>query len=113
LDEKVDPKFDESVEAMKKEARGRIDGALKEAGVDIIISQADGRMASLASAARYAVSALPLGYADFNGRAWGINAVAGAGGEAKILEFMSAWEITFPGARKAPPQLQATSKHAI
>lgn len=98
---------------MRTEARARIDKALDKFGVDVILSQSDGRMASLAAAAGYAVAALPLGYAKYNGRAWGVNAVAGARGEAKILELMSAWEATFPDARQSPPQLRDTSKPAL
>lgn len=82
-----------------------ISKAVGEFDVDVILSQSDGRMASVASAAGYAVASLPLGYADFNGRAWGVNAVAGPGGEEKLLELMSAWEVTFTEGRKAPPQL--------
>ncbi|EGX88875.1 amidase, putative [Cordyceps militaris CM01] len=113
LEEKVNPKFEEIIKEMREEARARIDGALDKFGVDVILSQSDGRMASLAAAAGYAVSALPLGYADFNGRAWGVNAVAGARGEAKMLELMSVWEATFPDARQSPPQLRETSNPAL
>jgi amidase len=113
LAEKPDPSFHDSVTKMRKEARARIDGALDKYGVDVIISHSDGRMASMAAAAGYASSVLPLGYGNFNGRAWGMTTVAGANGEAKMLELMSVWETTFPDARRAPPQLQATAKPAL
>lgn len=78
---------------------------LSDNGIDAIIGPADARMASVASVAGYAVGSMPLGYANFNGRAFGMNIIAGENGEAKILEIMSAWERTFPGARKPPPML--------
>ncbi|KAI0206452.1 putative amidase [Astrocystis sublimbata] len=113
LTRKPDPNRANKVEMVKVEARARIQGALERYGVDVIVSHCDGRMASLAASALYPVSALPLGYADFNGRAWGINAVAGADGEGKLLELMSVWERTFPEARRPPPQLHSPSNHAL
>lgn len=73
--------------------------------VDVILAQSDGRMASVAATAGYAVAALPVRYAsDFNRRAWGFNAIVGADGEGKLLDLMSAREATFPDARKVPPK---------
>ena len=66
---------------------------------------ADARMASVAAAAGFPVGTVPLGYADFNGRAFGINLLAASGQESKIIEVMSAWEETFAQARKPPPML--------
>jgi len=60
-------------------------------------------MASVVLVAGYAVGAMPLGYADFNGRAWGIAIITCSGGETKMLEVMSAWESTFGHLRKPPP----------
>lgn len=66
---------------------------------------ADARMASVAAAAGFPVGTVPLGYANFNGRAFGMNIIAAAGQESKMIEVMSAWENTFPEARKPPPIL--------
>ena len=62
-------------------------------------------MASVAAVAGYPVASVPLGYADVNGRAFGMNMIAKAGEEAKMLEIMSAWEVSLPDARKPPPIL--------
>ena len=62
-------------------------------------------MASVAAAASYPVGVMPLGFADFNGRAFGMNIIARSGEEHKILHAMSAWEATFPNARGPPPML--------
>ncbi|WPJ67174.1 hypothetical protein SMAC4_07005 [Sordaria macrospora] len=105
LEEKADPEIDTKVAKVKKTAQALIDEVLAKYEVDVILAQSDGRMASVAAAAGYSVAALPVGYADFNGRAWGVNAIAGADGESKLLDLMSAWEATFPEARKAPPKL--------
>lgn len=105
MEEKEDSNLRAKVETVKKFVSERIKKVLADSKVDVIITQSDGRMASVAAAAGFAVAALPLGYADFNGRAWGVNAVAGPGGEAKLLEVMSAWDMTFPESRKSPPQL--------
>ncbi|KAK3369801.1 hypothetical protein B0T24DRAFT_366142 [Lasiosphaeria ovina] len=109
LDETPDPDAASKAQLVQREAQKRITSVLSEFDLDVIISHCDGRMASLAAAAGYAIASLPLGFAVFNGRAWGINAIASAGGEAKLVELMSAWEKTFPEARKAPPQLAGTT----
>ena len=74
--------------------------------VDVLVSLLDCRVGSMAAAAGYLHGAVPLGYADrYNGRAYGLTVVAGAGREDKALEFMSTWEVNNPGLRKPPPQL--------
>jgi amidase len=97
--------FDAAVRHMRKHARDPIMKALEENGVDMIVGPADGRIASTAACAGYPVATVPLGFADFNGRAFGLNIVAPSNSEEKILAFMSAWEKTFPGGRAAPPLL--------
>lgn len=74
-------------------------------GVDVILGPADGRMATLAAAAGYPVGTVPLGFADFNGRAFGMNVIASADQEGRMVQLMSGWEKTFPEARLPPPQL--------
>lgn len=51
----------------------------------------------------YPLCAMPLSYLDYNGRPFGVAAIAGKDQEALLIQVMSAWEATFP-ARK-PPQL--------
>jgi amidase len=63
-------------------------------------------MQSVASLAGYAVGAMPLGYAKFNGRAWGMAIITGASGEGRMLEIMSAWESTFGHLWMPPPLLR-------
>jgi len=69
------------------------------------LGPADARMSTVAAAAGYPVGTVPLGFADFNGRAFGMNVVVGANQEGKMLQLMSACEKTFPEARVPPPQL--------
>jgi amidase len=52
----------------------------------------------------YPVASLPLGYLDYNGRAFGMLAVASANNEAKLIEAMSAWDAMFNPV-KPPPLL--------
>lgn len=47
---------------------------------------------------------MPLSYLDFNGRAFGLAAIAGQNQEALLVKVLSAWEATFP-PRKPPPML--------
>lgn len=73
--------------------------------MDLILGPADCRMAIVAAVAGYSVGNLPLGLANFNGRAFGMRVVASADEEGKIIQLMSAWEKTFPEARVPPSQL--------
>lgn len=64
----------------------------------------DGRIPIIAAAAGRPVGTVPLGYSPTNGRPYGLAVVAVAGEEAKMLDFMTAWEATMP-ERKPPPQM--------
>lgn len=90
---------------VRTHARDAIDKLMDEHGLDVILGNGDGRMTAIASAAGYPVGSVPLGYADFNGRAFGMNVITGRNGESKMLKVMSAWEATFPEGRKAPLML--------
>jgi len=52
----------------------------------------------------YPIATLPLGILDFNGRPFGLAALAGHYQEAKLINLMSAWETTFKGV-VPPPSL--------
>lgn len=81
-----------------------IDATLQENEIDIIIGAPTGRSATVAALAGYPVGTVPLGYARFNGRPFGMAIFAPANAEPLILSAMSAWESTFP-KRLPPPQL--------
>ena len=82
-----------------------IQKTLVENRIDVIMGPADARIASVAAAAGYPVATVPLGFAHFNGRAFGMNIIAGGDQEEKILQVMSAWESTF-GPWVPPPILE-------
>lgn len=98
-------RFSSGLAILRKAARSGIDKALSENEIDVIIGPSDGMFASMASAAGYPVASIPLGFANFNGRAFGVQVLARSGEEDKILRAMSAWEATFPGSRQPPPSL--------
>lgn len=97
--------FNSALGSMRSTARAAINKTLSDYKIDVILGPADARIASVAAVAGYPVASLPLGFADFNGRAFGMNMIAEAGNEAKMLEVMNAWEKTFPEARAPPPML--------
>lgn len=97
--------FQKALNSLRSHAQGEITKSLADYNIDVILGPADARMASVAAAAGYPVGVVPLGFADFNGRAFGMNIIARAGEEDKIFETMSAWAATFPGARVPPPML--------
>jgi amidase len=107
----TDEDFEKSLKIVRQQARDGIDKVLAEHGIDVIMGPADARIASVAAAAGYPVATAPLGYADFNGRAFGMNIIDSGGKEDKILAIMRAWEASFPEARKPPPMLVDWDTH--
>ena len=97
--------FERRYHLMRDTARKNIETVLSDNKIDVILAPGDARMASIAALAGYPHGAVPLGFAEFNGRVFGLNVLARAGEEHKIFAFMSVWEETFPPARQAPPML--------
>lgn len=58
--------------------------------MDVILVLTDARTASVAALAGYPHGVVPLGFADFNGRPFGLNVLARSGEEDKFLSFISA-----------------------
>ena len=104
----AEPDFDfvRKLNVIRTHARRAIKDTLEAQSLDAIVSLADARMASVASLAGFAIGAMPLGYADFNGRAWGLTIITGVDGEKKMLDVMSAWESTFSDHWQPPPLLR-------
>ena len=59
-----------------------------------------------AHSAGYPIATMPLGYLDYNGRAFGLCCIARAHQDALLIKAQSAWEKTF-GPRLPPPLLVA------
>ncbi|KAK7224766.1 hypothetical protein V2G26_012769 [Clonostachys chloroleuca] len=79
-----------------------IDKILNEHNVDVIIGPADSQFTKIAAAAGYPVASLPLGRLNYNGRGFGMLAIAGANQEAKLFEAMGAWHATFGPMEPSP-----------
>jgi amidase len=101
-DNMTQEQFDSAFSILRKAAASEIDRTLSQYHIDVILGPGDSRLCSFAAAAGYPVASLPLGYADFNGRAFSVHALARAGDEGKMLRVMNAWEATLPDARKPP-----------
>ncbi|KAL6693352.1 amidase signature domain-containing protein [Trichoderma pleuroticola] len=78
-----------------------IDKTLKEYDVDLVIAPADSPVNLLVSAAGYPSATMPLSYLEYNGRPIGLVAFTTAGGEEMLLNFLCAYENTFP--KRCPP----------
>ncbi|KAJ5723744.1 hypothetical protein N7488_001779 [Penicillium malachiteum] len=89
--------------------KARVEGyekAFREYDVDIIAGPLDSRLGSIAAVAGFPSATVPLGYAEsYNGRAYGLSIIAGAGKEEKLVQFMSAWNESHPELPKPPPML--------
>ncbi|KAL6807582.1 amidase signature domain-containing protein [Trichoderma sp. SZMC 28013] len=102
--------YDRLFAHMRKVARDSgVERVFRTHGVNVIIGPADGFISTMASSGGYPVAAMPLSYLDFNGRPFGLAALAGRHQEALLVQLMSAWEATFP-ARKPPQALVEDSQ---
>ncbi|KAM0335643.1 hypothetical protein ACHAQA_000692 [Verticillium albo-atrum] len=63
-----------------------IDKILREYNIDVIIGPAESPMSSIAAASGYPIASMPLGYLDFNGRPFGMAALASANQEAVLIK---------------------------
>ncbi|KAI1201528.1 amidase signature domain-containing protein [Nemania serpens] len=81
-----------------------IDAAMKMYDLDVIMGAPTGRSATIYDIAGYPVGTVPLGYAKFNGRAFGLSFVVQEGREDLIIRVMGAWEELL-NPRKPPPVL--------
>ncbi|KAF1954823.1 amidase family protein [Byssothecium circinans] len=96
--------YDEILSHSRRSGRENgIDKTLKENGVDVILGPGDGPLFYIAGIAGYPIASLPLSYLDFNGRPFGLVALATAHQESLLVQVQSAWEATFP--KRQPPAL--------
>ena len=102
--------YERGLKTTRNHTRNAIQKSLEVNDIDVIMGPADARIASVAAAAGYPVATVPLGFADFNGRAFGMNLIAGENKEGALLQVMSAWEKTF-GPRE-PPNLPPSQETA-
>ncbi|KIV88454.1 hypothetical protein PV10_08137 [Exophiala mesophila] len=93
----------EKVEMLRKHnlALGaKLEATLEKYGIDVIIGAGDSVFGMFAAANGSPISALPLSYLDFNGRAIGLVALAGRHKEAELLRFLDHYATLF--VRKPP-----------
>lgn len=103
--------YQESLSRLRSHTRENINRFLLETGSHVIIGPADSLLVSLAAAAGYPIASVPLGFADFNGRAFGMHIVARAHEEGRMFQVMSAWHATFSHAWMPPPLLVSGPEH--
>lgn len=101
-----------------------IDKAVAEHGVDVVVCSSDSYFAGVSVGARkfshncarlrqtdtidYPMAGVPLGYVESSGRPYGLQVVARANEEEKLVKFMAAWESISPPRRV--PDLLACEK---
>ncbi|KAF2822602.1 amidase signature enzyme, partial [Ophiobolus disseminans] len=100
----TDEEYRETIDNMRDWGRRRaVDKCLAHYGVDVILGPGNSRINELSSAAGSSPEAvLPLSYMYFNGRPFGVAAVASANQEPLLIQLMSAWEQAFNKERKLP-----------
>ncbi|OCT46325.1 amidase family protein [Cladophialophora carrionii] len=83
-------------------ANAGVDPILKHFGVDVIIGPSDSDIYTVFGLSGYPAVTLPLGYLEFNGRPFGLVALASRHQEPLLIKVASAWEATFP--KRQPPR---------
>jgi len=90
---------------VRETAANAVNAVLEYNNIDVVIRSSDARLAGVAAAAGFPIGNMPLGFADFNGRAIGLSVLAPARQELAIFKIMSAWEKSLPESRAPPPML--------
>jgi len=102
--------FEEGRKLLIAKWRENIENCLSATDADFIVASGESVLTSVSMAAGYPIAAAPLGFAEFNGRPFGIEIMARDGEEGKLFQFMSAWEASIPDAVKPPPLLSPVTK---
>ncbi|KAH6616147.1 amidase signature domain-containing protein [Chaetomium sp. MPI-SDFR-AT-0129] len=90
---------------LRKSYRDAVEKCFETTGADVIMASGESYLTSIASGAGYPIASVPLGFSSYNGRPYGMEILARNGEEEKMFRVMSAWEVSFPDARKPPPLL--------
>ncbi|RMJ11706.1 hypothetical protein CDV36_008675 [Fusarium kuroshium] len=85
-----------------------VDRVMAEKGIDVVVCCSDSLFAGVSVAARYPMAEIPLGYIESSGRPYGLQAIAKAHQEPKLVKFMAACERVFP--RRRVPDMEACEK---
>ncbi|KAI4224190.1 MAG: hypothetical protein L6R36_004850 [Xanthoria steineri] len=94
--------FERAEGIMRTRTKTSLHDCMEAKGLDVIMACGDGLLPPFSAAAGYPIGAVPLGFADFNGRAFGMHLVVEAEQEERLLSIMKLWEETFPDTRKPP-----------
>lgn len=98
----TDEGYESGLNQLRQSFRHAIDKCFEETGADVIMASGESFSTSIASGAGYPIASVPLGFSLYNGRPHGMEIMARNGEEAKVFRVMSAWEASFPEARKPP-----------
>ncbi len=100
-----DDDYAKAIASLRKNNKdGGLDKVIADYDIDVLLGPPTGRLATISAVSGYPIATVPLGYANFNGRAFGLALTAQSSREDLLLSVMSAWESTF-GPRKPPSQL--------
>ncbi|KAL8643590.1 MAG: hypothetical protein Q9226_008260, partial [Calogaya cf. arnoldii] len=94
--------FERAERIMKERPTASLHDCMQAKGLDVIMACGDGLLPPFSAAAGCPIGAVPLGFADFNGRGFGMHMVVEAEQEERLLNVMKLWEETFPDTRKPP-----------
>ncbi|KAL1854807.1 hypothetical protein Daus18300_011323 [Diaporthe australafricana] len=104
-DKMTDEEYETGLKQLRKSFRDAIEKCFEATGADVIMASGQTFLPTMAAAAGYLLASVPVGFASYNGRPYGMEIMARNHEKEKIFKDMSAWEASFPRGRQAPPQL--------
>lgn len=92
---------DEALESIQRIAReDSLARVMAEQNVDIVLSSSDSTLVSFGGCAGWPIATVPIGNLEKNGQPWGMFALARAGREDLLLNFMTVFKEIFPAFQK-------------
>lgn len=71
--------FEQDLHHLRSVTRQKVDDCVVKSGADVIMASGDSLMTTVPAATGYPIGCVPLGFADFNGRAFGMEIMARSG----------------------------------
>lgn len=101
----TDKECEAGLKQLRESFRDAIEKCCEATGADVIMASGESFLPTMAAGAGYPLASVPLGFASYNGRPYGMEIMARNQEEEIIFKVMSAWESSSPEGRQAPPRL--------
>lgn len=104
-DKLTNEEYEAGLNQLRRSFRDAMEKCFKATGAGVIMASGESFLPKMAAGAGYPLASVPLRFASYNGRPYGMEIMAHNREEGTIFKVMSAWESSFPEGRQAPPPL--------